>query len=152
MDFITVIVDIVHVGLNLNSHTHLKAISLKYLYAFSVVIGEKDIENRTWQTPYRGKLLIHASSSRVKSGVIESLNEENSDGSYGPIIPPQPPRGAILGMVELVDIVTESDSEWFTGHGFGWVLRDPIRFNSPIPFDGKLGLFEVPNSILKGAY
>lgn len=48
-------------------------------------------------------------------------------------------RGGIVGSVEIVDCVEESDSAWFEGR-FGFLLRDP----RPLPFlpcKGQLGLF-----------
>ena len=51
------------------------------------------------------------------------------------------PRGGIVGAVDIVDCVTESDSDWFSGP-YGYVLRDP----KPLPFRpvrGQLGFFRV---------
>jgi hypothetical protein len=48
-------------------------------------------------------------------------------------------RGGIIGSVEIVDIVTESESPWFEGP-FGLVLRDP-RPCLFIPARGALGFF-----------
>ncbi len=39
----------------------MKTLSVKNPYAYLIVYGIKDIENRSWQTKYRGKLYIHAS-------------------------------------------------------------------------------------------
>jgi hypothetical protein len=39
----------------------LKTLSIQQPYASLVAYGVKKIENRTWQTNYRGKVLIHAS-------------------------------------------------------------------------------------------
>ena len=49
--------------------------------------------------------------------------------------------GAIIGHVDLVDIVTEHSSPFFVGP-YGWVLTKPKRIK-PIPLRGKVGLFEV---------
>ena len=38
-----------------------KIISVRQPWAWLIVAGHKDIENRTWRTSYRGRLLIHAS-------------------------------------------------------------------------------------------
>jgi hypothetical protein len=38
-----------------------KVLSVKQPYAAFICAGVKDVENRTWKTDYRGKLLIHAS-------------------------------------------------------------------------------------------
>jgi hypothetical protein len=40
----------------------MKAISIRQPWAWLIVNGMKDIENRTWKTNYRGQLFIHASS------------------------------------------------------------------------------------------
>jgi hypothetical protein len=47
--------------------------------------------------------------------------------------------GGIIGSVELVDIVTASDSPWFEGP-YGLVLRDPQPCGF-IPARGALGFF-----------
>lgn len=59
----------------------------------------------------------------------------------GGIVPPpdKMERGGIVGSVEIVDCVDESDSPWFFGR-YGYVLRDP----RPLPFwpcKGQLGFF-----------
>jgi hypothetical protein len=50
------------------------------------------------------------------------------------------PRRAIIGSVEVTEIVTESDSPWFGGKA-GLALRDPVPCE-PIPAAGALGYFE----------
>jgi hypothetical protein len=39
----------------------LKVLSVKSPYSYLIVNGIKDVENRTWQTKYRGELCIHSS-------------------------------------------------------------------------------------------
>ena len=48
-------------------------------------------------------------------------------------------RGAIIGTVQVTQIVTESDSPWFGGPS-GLVLADPATVD-PIPAIGALGYF-----------
>lgn len=38
-----------------------KVLSVQNPWAYLIAYGVKDIENRGWSTPYRGKILIHAS-------------------------------------------------------------------------------------------
>lgn len=47
----------------------MRTLSIKPYYATKILLGEKTIEVRSWQTPYRGDILIYASSGR-KSGCI----------------------------------------------------------------------------------
>lgn len=51
-------------------------------------------------------------------------------------------EGAIRGKIDLVDIVSASDSPWFQGP-YGWALKNPIRFRIAIVYRGRLGLFEI---------
>ena len=48
-------------------------------------------------------------------------------------------RGAIIGSVDVVDIISQSDSEWFGGQ-WGLVLENPIACD-PIPAKGAFGYF-----------
>jgi hypothetical protein len=50
-------------------------------------------------------------------------------------------RGGIVGSVDIVDCVRQSDSRWFVGD-FGFVLRDAQVWPF-MPCTGKLGFFEV---------
>src|SRR4051794_28642658 len=93
----------------------------KKAWASLIAPGHKLIENRTWQTSYRGPLLIHAGLS---------IDREVGDRFAHLVGPMQHlPRGGFVGRVQLVDIVTSSTSPWFFGP-FGWVLEDPelVRF------------------------
>lgn len=95
----------------------MKALAVNPPWATMIISGEKDIENRTWATNHRGPLAIYET--------------KNGGG-----------RGAVIGIVDLVDCVTSHSSKWFTGP-FGWVVENP-RAITPIPFRGTLGLFNVP--------
>lgn len=57
-------------------------------------------------------------------------------------LPDPLPTGAIIGVVTLVDCVTEHPSEWFNGP-IGWVLADPGVLDAPIPASGRLGLWDA---------
>jgi hypothetical protein len=56
--------------------------------------------------------------------------------------------GAIIGIVDVVDCVTQHPSPWFCGPN-GLVLRDPVKFVEPFAFKGQLGLFDVPDELAK---
>ena len=55
------------------------------------------------------------------------------------------PRGVIIGVVEIVDCVTESKSPWFLGD-YGFVLKNqrPVK---PIPCSGALSFWTLPPEI-----
>ncbi|MDD2799392.1 MAG: ASCH domain-containing protein [Bacteroidales bacterium] len=142
----------------------MKTLSVKQPWASLITEGIKDIENRTWQTKYRGRVLIHASGTK-KQFKIE-LNDECAKECFGFLIEKSANEGfkfgAIIGSVEIVDCVINHESIWAEKTAFcdvgnkrffkdpiiyNWVLANPILFEKPIEnVKGKLGLwnFEMP--------
>jgi len=53
----------------------MKALSIKQPYALYICTGIKTVENRTWKTDYRGRLIIHASGDPLLLPYIDSLPE-----------------------------------------------------------------------------
>jgi len=117
----------------------MKAISLRQPWADLIVNGFKNIENRTWKTNYRGRILIHASKTFDKDGWIWAR-------LYFPTIhllsEDQYKRGYVVGSVEITNIITDSSSPWFTGP-YGFVLIKPEKFEKPFTYSGKLGIFDI---------
>jgi hypothetical protein len=97
----------------------MKAISIHQPWAWLIVTGRKDIENRSWKTHYRGEILIHA-SLKFDSRPLSEIEDE-----YGVRLPPidEMRRGGIVGRCELVDCVTAHRSKWFLGP-YGFVLKN----------------------------
>jgi hypothetical protein len=54
-------------------------------------------------------------------------------------------RGAIIGVVELVECTKKRTGDWHFRGNWGWYLARPRRFKKPIPMKGRLGLYEVPD-------
>lgn len=110
----------------------MKALTVKQPYAEHIMRGTKTVENRSWQTPYRGRLVIHT-GIRYDEGGFEL------------------PHGVILGVVDLIDVHSVSDPDWdcSTEDGahedspFHWVLANPWRLLRPIDAAGKRHLWEV---------
>jgi hypothetical protein len=116
----------------------MKAISIRQPWAWLIVHGIKDIENRSWPTGYRGPLLIHASRT-VDTANLDIVREACE--AEGIDFPAELPTGGIVGEARIIDCVTESDSDWFNGP-YGFVLRQarPLPFK---PLRGRLGLFNI---------
>lgn len=104
-----------------------KALTVKQPWAHLIVAGIKTVENRAWTTDYRGRLFIHAGRS-FDGDAIEGLPDRFT-------------FGAIIGHVDLIDIVTEHPSPFFIGP-YGWVLANP-KLIEPIKLRGRVGLFDV---------
>lgn len=124
-------------------HLPLKALSIIQPWPTLIVLGMKDIENRDWSTNYRGPVAVHAGKKLDESCAI------SLDRGYHPVSNRRVryvsetqtyPRGGIVGVVDIVDCVEVSDSEWFVGR-YGFVLANPkpVEF---IPVKGALGFFD----------
>lgn len=127
----------------------MKALSIRQPWAWLIVNGHKNIENRTWPTRVRGPVLIHASKGMTKSeydDVHWFLScKEGLDHIKLPAFA-ELERGGIVGMATIVDDLTVSDSPWFFGpHGFLLSDAKPLPF---VPFKGMLGFFEVPDDLV----
>jgi hypothetical protein len=110
----------------------MKALSLTPGWADAVFWGEKTVEARTWQTDYRGDLLICA-SSRKQSGFIP---------------------GKALCIVTLTDIelfgpqhceaAGFEPGEMPDKPSYAWHIDD-VQWVEPFDVKGKLHLFDVPD-------
>jgi len=116
----------------------MKALSIKQPWAWLIANGHKDIENRTWQTNYRGEFLIHAGKNFDLDG-YDWLKEQQIVDELPRAYTYQ--RGGIVGIATIVDCVTAHDSKWFAGP-YGFVLNE----TRPLQFDkckGKLKFFNI---------
>jgi hypothetical protein len=115
------------------------ALSVRHPWAWAIVHGGKDIENRSWRTQVRGRILIHAAQRYDAAG----------EAAVRAMCPGFPGRaalacGGIIGSVEITECVECSASRWFEGP-IGFVLSRPLEVPfRPLP--GKLGFFRVEDA------
>lgn len=133
----------------------MKALSICQPWAWLIVNGYKDVENRTWRTKFRGDVLIHASQKFDRAGFLWVLANTDVGLDMPPIFTFTNEVGFLGGIVGRA-VITDchdrdhgshipglGESQWFSGP-FGFVLKDA----KPMPFRamrGRLGFFEVPN-------
>ena len=116
----------------------MKALSIRQPWAWLIVNGHKDIENRDWTTKVRGRVLIHASKGMTRDEYAFAFVHAEEQGvkipAFGDL-----ERGGIVGEAEIVDCVEDHPSPWFFGD-YGFVLREakPLPFR---PCKGMLGFF-----------
>src|SRR6202012_4799321 len=129
----------------------MKIISIKQPWASLIIAGgtnirtgaidQKDIENRTWSTSYRGPVLVHASlrADAVSLGEIERR--------FGLRLSATLPLGGVIGMTEIVDCVRPHSSRWYAPGCYGFVLANsrPLPF---VPWKGALSLRSAPAELL----
>ena len=103
-----------------------KALSLKQPWANMICSGEKTIETRTWNTHYRGDLVICSSQS-----------------------PKVEPYGCALCIVELygTEPMTKAHEKGACcdvyDRAWAWHLRSIRPLKKPVPVKGKLGIFDL---------
>jgi hypothetical protein len=122
----------------------------------------KDIENRDWEKPgceyrlgFRGWLWIHASKQPNPKQWREEFIDASEFAIHTVGIHPNracadlgPPQfGAILGVVEVLDVVRKSDSKWFVGPQ-GLVLGRRKALPQPVPAKGAQGFWRVPEDVM----
>jgi hypothetical protein len=124
------------------------SLSIRQPWAWLIVNGHKDIENRTWPTAFRGSVLVHAGATMTRADYeacavfLAGIQEHLTPGWRMPafdILRGQ--CGGIVGRMEIVSCVRASRSPWFVGD-FGFVLRN----GQSLPFrrcKGALGFFKV---------
>jgi hypothetical protein len=120
----------------------MKVLTVKQPWAWLIIHGGKDIENRTWRTPYRGPLVIQA-SSRPQPRMREFCDQVAN--RFGVTLPAEFQYGGAIGVVDVVDCVRSDSSRWFEGP-VGWVLANP-RPLPFIPIAGRLYLFDAPPDV-----
>lgn len=123
----------------------MKALSILQPWAWLIVHGYKDIENRTWWTNVRGRFLVHAGKKydrHYHADMTWALK-----GDRGIELPPfeAMPRGAIVGAADLVDCVRSHASYWKDPESIGFVLANATALSQPVAYRGQLGFFEIPH-------
>ena len=151
----------------------MKVLTLWQPWATLVAIGAKKIETRSWQTQYRGPLLIHAGASfppKIKKhicmkepfhSVLEKWNQSLGDkaaSDFRTILP----LGKIVCRVDLVDIKsTDSLNAWHLGlshqeaafgdygeNRYGWFFANVKPLAEPIPFKGRQCISWIADDVL----
>jgi len=115
----------------------MKALSIQQPWAWLIVNGYKDVENRDWPTKVRGWVAVHAGKKYDAAGAAWVRRT-----FPGIQLPREFASGAVVGIVRITDCVTAYASPWFQGH-YGFVLYDAAPCD-PVPARGQLGFFDVP--------
>ena len=125
----------------------MKCISLKQPYAELLASGKKTIETRGWSTKFRGSFLIHAS----KTVDIEA-------SKYYEIDTHRITKGAVIGKAVIYDVKKYLNNKEFAldknkhlslkklvdnKKMYGFLIKDPIKFDDAVPCLGKMGFFDV---------
>lgn len=141
----------------------MKVLSIMQPWATLLCMGAKKIETRSFDTKYRGPLLIHASATRINRKMTADLQKNPLFNKYVPDIG-NLPRGVIIGKVNLDECKTIQDirkgwdfkktfgPEWeefcfgdYSAGRRGWIMSKPELFATPVEAKGQLGIWETRN-------
>lgn len=157
----------------------MKALTVQQPWAWAIVHGGKDVENRTQAWRYRGPLAIHAGARVSERGLRTVPSIVAAERGTSPTLVADQVRssielGAIIGVVDLVDVHAAAgeriegplrtpqccESWWaelsYAEHGgktrrdiVHLVLENPQPLDEPIPCRGALGLWTPPIEVLE---
>jgi len=123
-------------------------LSVQQPWAWAIAAGIKRIENRSWETRYRGPLAIHAGKSLGRLAGTDPV-------AWHSIIPGLPdfdqlPFGALVAVCTLTNVVPVESVQGkpFAEGPFCWLLDDVFALEKPIPLTGRQGLFEVADNLI----
>ena len=123
----------------------MKALSIRQPWAWLIVNGYKDIENRSWNTKFRGPVLIHASSRRPTGAELHEAWKIPRE-THGLEAATRMPKaehfelGGFVGMATITGTCESNSSPWFFGPvGYQLVDARKLKFR---PFKGRLSFFE----------
>ena len=128
----------------------INVLSIRQPWAWLILNAGKDIENRTWQTKFTGKILVHAGQTMTRAdyeaAVIFCSGLELSAFSEKFVSLPDYDElkrecGGIVGSVEITGCVSRSNSPWFCGP-YGFTLKNPVPAQF-VKMKGKLGFFQA---------
>ena len=131
-----------------------RIVSVRHPYAWAILHGKKDVENRGHSVRHRGPVLIHAGKACPKRYVEETLEDlveldlitADQRPSFAQL---RETAGHILGLVDLVACEPNPcDSPWAAIDGFAWRLANPRVLVRPIPYRAMLGLLRCPAEIV----
>lgn len=104
-------------------------------WAWAIIFGGKDVENRGRATRWRGTLAVHAGLGQVEGMPAGLFPADAYDWS-----------GHVVGLVDVID-VAPSDSPWaMTGYQH-WRLANPRPLPTPVPARGLPGLWIPPMDV-----
>lgn len=125
--------------------TELRCLAIRQPWAWAIVAGVKDIENRTWTTDYRGPVVIQASSTKTAANAL--MKEHRLPAR-------ELTYGALIGVADLEDVVPLSEELEANPWAWGphcWIFRNAKAFLQPIPLKGKLNLYTLAAAVAEKA-
>jgi hypothetical protein len=135
------------------------ALSLREPWLTAVLDLGKRIENRRWNTSFRGRFLLHAAKAMTCAEYADACEFIRRIGCS----PPERSRlrsWGIVGVATMVGVIRPGESAdcaqgvnlaWWMPDQYGFVLRDVVALPELVRCPGALGFFRVPD-FCEGSY
>jgi hypothetical protein len=123
-----------------------RALSVWQPWAWALVQGLKDVENRSRRTNWQGWLWIHA-GLRLDHDALGQLLAQGVPVPEASLLP----RGCLVGAVELTGCVRDSPSRWAVPGQWHWQVGRSWALPEPIEVAGRLGLFRLDPRVAHAA-
>lgn len=134
------------------------ALTIKPLWLWAILRAGKDCENRSWNTKFRGRILLHASKTFTEKEYLEAYKFIYSvDSAVAETAPEYKAlmrdyAGRICASVEIADVFkpypSAPTSVWHFEDCYGFKLQSPREFAQKMPFKGALKFFEVDKELV----
>jgi hypothetical protein len=144
-----------------------KALSLRQPWAHAVLRLGKTIENRRWNTTFRGRFLLHAAKGMTPEEYEAALETFahvlgwTAGGSSGIAhlaraaaeFKEHDRRGGFVGVATLERVIRPCDTfgscphPWHAPDQYGFVLTDVRAATTFVPWPGMPGFFDVPEHV-----
>ena len=129
-----------------NNHEVWNCMTVREPYAWAIMVGAKDVENRSRRSNYLGRLYIHTSLTEDVDAVEAIVERVAADLGVSASAARAKYRrhrerglGKIIGRVEMFGCAVSHKSEWFDGK-YGYLLHNPVRLRQPIPAKGSTAM------------
>lgn len=140
----------------------MKALTVRNPWAWAIIYGGKDVENRSVRTNHLGTVAIHTAKAVDTEAMTSPLILDAIDEYNGPVVMPGElirradleQLGKIIGVVDIkpvhhADHCRQADgrlcSPWAMDGMWHWPLTNPQPAQAPVPAKGALGLWEWDN-------
>lgn len=143
----------------------MKALTVRNPWAWAIIFGGKDVENRSVRTSHVGAVAIHTAKAVDTEGMYSHLVQAAIDEcNTAQVIPGQLiPRadmeqlGNVIGLVDINPVHRADQcrdqhgdlcSPWAQDGMWHWPLTNPQPLMKPIPAKGALGLWEWDQPVI----
>ncbi len=121
----------------------------------SLMLGPKRYETRSWWTPYRGPLLIHAAKTKdwltacddpAITEALRSLGLTRETLPLGAIVA----RGDLVAMHRVEDLAPDAFGDYTPGR-YAWEYANAVKVDPPIPARGYQQMWDFQHELIAEA-